>query len=256
MSSSRSSRLLLVLLVALVCSVGIAAGVSVSDESTPTGARVGTSVEASYTLTELYQNPSFEEWTLRTETELTNVTWTFRLVDQAGNVVETNSDDGQNASQSISIDEDVSEVEVQVVGDTPPVENFSYEPAPTFLVAELRHTREGGTSSTIATYEARHFTDESQEARTAIESAQAAIDEAGGNDQAEESLQSAIAAYEGENFDNAVNLAERAEREAGQAQQTAQRNQLVLYGAIALVLIAIVVGVVYWYVNRDTGSRL
>ena len=256
MSSSRSSRLLLVLLVALVCAVGIAAGVSVSDESTPTGAQVGASVEGSYTLTELYQNPSYEEWTLRTSTELTNVTWTFRLVDQAGNVVETNSDDGQNASQSISIDEDVSEVEVQVVGDVPPIENFSYEPAPTFLVAELRHTRQGGTSSTIETYESRHYTQESQDAREAIESAQSAIDDAGGNDQAEETLTSAISAYEGENFDNAVSLAERAEREAGQARQSQQRNQLILYGAVALVLIAIVVGVVYWYVNRDTGSRL
>jgi len=86
MSSSRSSRLLLVLLVALVCAVGIAAGVSVSDESTPTGAQVGANVEGSYTLTELYQDPSYEEWTLRTSTELQNVTWTFRLVDQAGNV--------------------------------------------------------------------------------------------------------------------------------------------------------------------------
>ena len=256
MSSSRSSRLLLVLLVALVCSVGIAAGVSVSDESTPTGAQVGANVEGSYTLTELYQDPSYEEWTLRTSTELTNVTWTFRLVDQAGNVIETNSDDGQNASQSISIDEDVSQVEVQVVGDAPPVENFSYEPAPEFLVAELRHTREGGTSSTIETYEARHYTEESQEAREAIESAQSAIDDAGGNAEAEESLQSAIAAYEGENFGNAVDLAERAEREAGQAQATQQRNQLILYGAIALVVIAVVLGVVYWFLNRDTGSRL
>lgn len=256
MSSSPSSRLALVLIVALICSAGIAAGVTVSDERTPEGVEVGATVEASYTLTELYQNPTAEEWTLRTETELRNVTWTFQLVDQAGNVVETNGVDGQNASQPLAIDEGVSEVRVSVVGQAPAVENYTYEPAPTFLVAELRHAREGGTSSTIATYEARHYTQESQEAREAIEAAEAAIESGGGSTAAEESLQSAIDAYEGENFDNAVNSAQRAEREANQAAQTQQRNRYILYGAIALVVLAVIAGVVYWFLNRDTGSRL
>ena len=255
MSSSHSSRLAIVLL-ALLCSAGIAAGVTVSDESSPDGVEVGATVEASYTLTELFQNPSYEEWTLRTETELRNVTWTFQLVDQAGNVVQTNSADGQNASQSLAIDEGVSEVRVKVVGETPPVGNYTYDPAPTFLVAELRHTREGGTSSTIESYEARHYTTESMEAREAIESAQSAIEAAGGSAEAEELLRSAISAYEGENFDNAVDLAQQAERRANQAAQAQQRNQYVLYGVIALLAIAVVVGAVYWFLNRDTGSRL
>lgn len=256
MSSSPSSRLALVLVVALLSTAGIAAGVTVSDESTPSDVPVGERVEATYTLTELYQDPSYEQWTLRGATELTNVTWTFELIDQAGNTVETNSVDGQNASQAISIDDDVSEVEVRVTGTVPSIENFSYDPAPSFLVAELAHTREGGTSEPLETYEARHYTEASNEARQAIEAAQAAIETAGGNAEAEETLQSAISAYEGQNFDNAGTLAERAEREATQAQQTRQRNQLILYGAVALVVLAVLIAVVYWFLNRDTGSRL
>jgi len=256
MSSSPSFRLALVLVVALLLSAGMAAGVAVSDESAPTAVAVGDRVEATYTLTELYQNPSYEEWTLRGHTELTNVTWTFELVDQAGNTVETNSVDGQNATQPLSIDEGVSEVRVRVTGTVPSIENFSYDPAPSFVVAELTHTRQGGTSQPIETYEARHYTEPSNQARQAIESAQAAIDAAGGNAAAEETLQSAISAYEGENFDNAVTLAQRAEREASQAQQAQQRNQLIIYGVVALVVLGVLIAVVYWFLNRDTGSRL
>jgi len=255
MNSSHCSRLLLVI-VALVLSAGVVAGVSVSDEQTPADAAVGERVEVSYTLSELYQDPSYEQWTLRTETELSNVTWTFQLVDQAGNVRATNSADGQNASQPVNIDDGVSEIRVRVVGDVPAIENYTYDPAPTFLVAEFTHTREGGTSSTIDTFESRHYTSESQSARDAIDSAQAAIDAAGGNAQAEESLQSAISAYEGENFENAVRLAERAEREAGQAKQTQQRNQLILYAVAAIVVIAILLGLALWFRSRGPTSRL
>ena len=258
MSSSHSSRFLLVL-VAIVISAGIATGVTVSDENTPADAEVGTTVEVSYTLEELFQDPNYEVWTLRGETELRNVTWTFELVDQAGNVGETNNADGQNVTQALSIDDGTSEVEVQVTGTVPPVEAFSYDPAPAFLVAELTHTREGGSSSSIERFEAGRYTDESREAREAIESAESVV-ESSESDQAQESLQSAISAYEGENFELAIQLAERAEREANQAEQAAnqarQRNQLIVYGAIGLVVLLVVVGVVYWFVNRDTASRL
>lgn len=255
MSSSHSFRLLLVLVV-LVLSAGAVAGVTVDDERSPGDAQVGSTVQASYTLTQLYQDPTYESWTLSTETELRNVTWTFQLVDQAGNVVETTNADGPNATQPIALEDGVSEVTVQVTGTVPAIEEFAYEPAPTFLVAELTHTREGGATAEIDTYEARHYTAESREARDAIESAEASIDAAGGNEQAEESLQSAISAYEGENFENAVQLAERAEREAGQAQQAQQRNQLILYGVVALIVVVLLIGVVYWFMNRDTPGRL
>ena len=255
MSSSRSFRLLLVL-VALVLFASAASAVTVSDANSPNDVRVGTKVDASFTVSKLYQNPNNPQWTLQTETELKNVTWTFKLVDQGGNVVSTQSADGQQANQSLSIDDGVSEVQVEVTGAVPAVSNYSYDPAPTFLVAKLTHARDGGTSSTIQTYEATHYTADSRQARQAIESAQSAIDAAGGNAQAEETLQSAISAYQGENFENAVTLAQRAQREAGQAQQTQQRNQLFIYGAIAVVVIAVVVGAAYWYLNRDTGSRL
>lgn len=253
MSSSPCSRLAIVL-VALLCSAGIAAGVSVSEHDTPDGAEVGERIETEYVLTDLYTD--YDQWTLRASTELENVTWTFRLLDQSGDPVDTTDADGQNGSVGVSIDDGVATVQVRVVGEVPAVGNYTYEPAPTFVVAELEQTREGGTSESIGAFESRHYTEESLEAREAIESAESAIEAAGGDAQAEESLGSAIDAYEGENFGNAVNLAERAEREAGEAAQTRQRNRLILYGAIALVVIAVVVGAVYWYLNRDTGSRL
>lgn len=256
MSSSRCFRLTLVLVVSLLVASGIAAGVTVSDHTAPSEAKVGSRLDASFTLGELYQNPSYEQWTLRTRTELENVTWTFKTINQAGDTVNTNSVDGQNASQSLDINSGVAQVEVSVTGTVPPVDNFSYDPAPTFVLAELTHARQGGTSSTIETFRTRHYTPDSQRARDAIDSAQSAIDAAGGNAQAQETEKSAISAYEGRNFDNAVSLAQRAQREANQAQQAQQRNQLILYGAIGVIVLVLVIAVAYWFVNRDTGGRL
>lgn len=255
MNSSHSSRLLLVI-VGLVVSAGVVAGVSVTDQQSPTEAAVDSRIEATFTLTELYQEPSTEQWQLQGETELRNVTWTFHLVDQAGNVQATNSDDGQTANQTVSLADRTDEVRVTVVGRTPVVENFTYDPAPTFLVAGFTHAREGGASTTLETYEARHYTEESQEARDAIESARSAIDAAGGNAEAEETLGNAVSAYEGENFDNAVSLARQAERRADRAQQTAQRNRLILYAVAAIVVVAVLLGLVLWWRSRGPTSRL
>ena len=255
MNSSRYSRLLLVL-VALLLSAGVVTGVSVSQDQGPSEAEVGRQVEASYTLTQLYQEPSYESWTLQAQTEMVNVTWTFQLVDQAGNVVETQNVDGQQVSQPVSIDDGVDQVRVAVVGEVPEIQNYTYDPPTSFLVAGFVHAREGGTSQTIEVFGARSFTEESEEARVAIADAESAIEAAGGNAEAEATLGNAISAYEAENFDNAINLAEQAEQRAQGAQQTQQRNQLIVYGVIALVVIGLLVGAVLWYRSRQSTSRL
>lgn len=255
MNSNRYSRLLLVL-VALLLSAGVVTGVSVSQDQGPSEAEVGRQVEASYTLTQLYQEPSYESWTLQAQTEMINVTWTFRLVDQAGNVVETNNADGQQVSQPVAIDDGVDQVKVQVVGEVPAIQNYTYNPPTSFLVAGFVHSREGGTTETIEVFGARSFTAESEEARLAIAEAESAIEAAGGNAEAEATLANAISAYEAENFDNAINLAEQAEQRASSAQQTQQRNQLIIYGVVALVVIAIIVGAVLWYRSQKQTSRL
>ncbi|WP_256296431.1 hypothetical protein [Haloarchaeobius salinus] len=270
MNSSRYSRWAILAAVAMLAfaAVGTAVAVQVTEEDVPDEGQVGEDYSATMTLGELYQNPDYTSWTLRGETELEDVTWTVTTTDtDTGNQVDSQSFDGQSFNYS-NIDaeaNDANQVTVEVTGTVPSVGNFTYADEETFVVADLTQVREGGTSNGIATSEAHHFTEESQAARQAIGEAEEAIDEAdaagGDTSTAEDSVESAISAYEGENFGNAQNLAERAQEEANTAQSNAesteQRNQLLLYAGVGIVVIALIGGGVYWYrQQQDDYSRL
>jgi hypothetical protein len=271
MSSSRYSRWAILAAVAILAfaAVGTAVAVQVSEEDVPEDGQVGEDYTASVTLGELYQNPDYTSWTLRGETELNNVTWTVTTTDtDTGNQIDSQSFDGQSFNYS-NIDaeaNDANQVTVEVTGTVPSVENYTYPDEETFVVADLTQVREGGTSNEIATREAHHFTSDSQAARQAISEAEQAIeaaDSAGADTStAESSLESAISVYQsGSSFGEAQNLAERAQEEANTAQSNAesteQRNQLLLYAGVGVVVIALIGGGVYWYrQQQDDYSRL
>lgn len=256
MNWNRCSRLLVVLVLGLVLAGGAAGAVTVSESDAPGEAEVGTEVSATVTLTELYQDPSLAEWTLQGETELTSVTWTITTFDQTGSQIGQRSVDSSTFEREVSTESDVSEIRIRITGDVPEVESWSYDPPQSFVLANLDQVPPGGSATDIETIETHHYTSESQEAREAIESAEAAIEETGANDEARSSLDSAISAYEAANFENAVNIAERAEEEARQSRQQSQQFQLVLYVVGAIVLIAVIVGAVYWYRQNQTASKL
>jgi hypothetical protein len=255
MNSSRCSDLV-VLVLLLVLAVGAAGGVTVDAADAPADAEAGTDRTATFELTELYQDPEAEQWTLRGETELENVTWTVKVVDQAGSQIAQPTYVSQSFAHDVDIESGAARLQISVTGTVPAINNFSYDPRPSFLVAELIQEQPGGTSETIGIYEADRYTAGSREARQAIETAETAIDEAGGHDEAEQTLNSAIDAYEGENFELAVDLAGQAEDTARQAEANQSRNRLILLAVGALVLIGIVVGAVMYLRRSRTHSRL
>jgi hypothetical protein len=258
---SRFSSLLLVLLV-LLSAVAPVAALSVGNANVPEEAAVGSQVEATFTLTELYQNPTLEQWQLRGETDLREVTWSLSYVDQTGATVGREEFDGQNfTSSQISAADGTAEVRVRVSGTVPPVESYSYDPAQTFVVASLTQAREGGNANDIDTWEAHHFTSASDRARTAMDDAGAAIESARENGasvgEAENTFDQAVNAYESENFELATELANEAQSQASSAQQSRQTFTLVLYGVGGLVVVALAVGgFLYWRSQQDTHDPL
>jgi TolA-binding protein len=231
--------------------VGPAAAVDSSSDDLPEEAEVGSSVEATVEFTQLFDE--FEQWTLRSETNLTNVTWTIRQFDQAGNQVDQTSDDGQSVKAQVDIEDGTNRIEVQVRGTTPEIENLSYDPPQQFRFAEFTQVRTGGTANAIDSYEVHHYTTDSKEAREAIDSASEAVESSGSGD-AQNSLDSAIDAYEAGNFDNAVNNAERAESEAS---ESATLRTGLLVGGVVIVLLVLLGGGYYLYKSRQQDpSRL
>ncbi|WP_458209671.1 hypothetical protein [Haladaptatus sp. NG-SE-30] len=261
MSSIRCSNLTaLFLVLALALSAVVpAAAVSTDQQGVPNDATVGEKVTATVTLTDLYGE--YEQWMLDGATQLTDVTWTVTTYDQAGNQKDKQSYDGQSFNHSLSLDSDASKVSVEVTGKVPEVENFSYENQQAFTVAELSQSREGGNSDVIETWTANHHTDESKDARATIVAAQQSIDSApkgADTSDAEGTLDDAITAYNGENFELAGNLADKAKENANsatkQAEKSAQTSKLLMYGGTALLALIVIGGAAYWYRSQQQNN--
>lgn len=231
------------------------AGTTLAVESTPQDvpeeSEVGTDIETTFEITELFDE--FESWTLAAETEIDNATWTIIQYDQAGGEVSREELDGQNATQAVDIEDGTSTVEVRVTGTTPAVDEWSYDPEDRFLVASFTQQRDEGSSNDIATHETHHYTEESKQARESIDRASEAV-EASGSDDAQSSLDSAISAYENGNFENANSLAERAEDEASQSELL--RSGLIAGGAVIALLVLAFVGYRVYKSRQKGPSRL
>lgn len=253
-SWNRCSKLALACLVVLVAAAAPAAAVSAGENDVPSDAQVGSKVTASVTLDELYKNPQLESWMLAGSTELEDVTWTVTYYDQTGAKVGQESFDGQNFSgANVAADDGTSEVEVSVSGVAPEVESYAYDPAQSFTVLSLQQTRNGGSTNDIDSWSARHFTEESQSARNALDEARAAVADSG-SDEAQSTFEKAVSAFEsGNNFGLATQLANDAQSQAQQAEQSSQTKQMAIYAGGGLLALGVVAGGVFYWRSQRTG---
>jgi predicted nucleic acid-binding protein len=223
------------------------AAISASAANLPQQQQVGAEGQATFTLTDLYEDGA-DEFTLRGSTELENVSWTVRKVTLNG---DTSSETftGQSFETTVSASNNVERVEVVVTGRAPPIESFTYDPAQRFEFARLTKAV-GDNVNTVGTWAVEHYTSESRSARAAIDSAQTAV-AASEDQQAEEQLERSIRAYESGDFELAADLAADAEASAEQARQSSETTQLVLFGALGLVALALVGGAVLYVRGRS-----
>lgn len=254
--SSKATTALLCLSLSFAA-VGVAAAFSVGADGLPGESEVGETVSVTYTIEDPFTDVP-NQYTLQGETELTNVRWTV-TVRRAGEPIDPPGQQtygSQNVSQVLNVDNGGDEVVVELVGDTPTVENFTYAPEETYRVATLSRAV-GNNVEEFRNDTAHHYTNASATARSAIEGAETAIEEAGGQEEAERLRQNAISSYEAEDFENAIDLAEQAESRAEQAMRSQQQTQLLLLGGGALLVVGLLAGgIYYWHTQRDTYSKL
>ena len=240
---------LALLLVASLVAVPVAA-ISAAADGVPSEQQVGEERQATFTLTDLYEDGS-QEFTLRGETELDAANWRVRFVKLNGDTTsETFS--GSSFETTVSSNENVERVEVRVTGEAPTVENFTYDPAQNFEFARLAKVV-GDNVNTVDSWDVVHYTAESAEAREAIDAAARAVEESN-DQQSEEQLNRAIRAYGSGDFELATDLASDAEESARQSQQSSQTTQLLLFGAIGVVALAVVVGGALYLRGRSGPS--
>ncbi|GCF13178.1 hypothetical protein Harman_11130 [Haloarcula mannanilytica] len=247
--SNKTAALLCV--VALLATAGTASAFSVSADGVPSETAVDEEVSVTYTIDDPFTDAP-NEWTLSGSTELQNVSWTVTVL-RAGDQVDQETYGDQSFEQDLNIDNNGDQVRIELVGTTPAVSNYTYDPAQSYQVASLSRIS-GNNEDEFRNDTAHHYTEESQATRQAIDDAQAAIDEAGGNEEAEELINSAISSYENENFQNAQDLAGQAQSQAEQAQQSAQTQRTLLMAGGALVVLLLLVGGGYYAYTQMGGD--
>ena len=261
MNSSRCSELGAVLAVVVLLAVAAVpvAAVSVNGDA-PSTAQVGEQQSTTFEVTEPFSD--YEEWTLRGETDLTEVTWQVTTFDNAGNQVNQETLTGQEMTYDLQASSGVTRVEVRIEGTTPQASAFEWDyPDTAVTYASFEQTQEGGSTNPLTTYETRPYTSESEGAYAAIADAEDAVDSAqsqgAGVSGAESDLEDAVEFYNSGNFEQAVSNAEEAESAASSAVSSAQRTQLLLYGGVGLVAVLLIAGAAYWYSQQqDSYDKL
>lgn len=248
--SERGVALLAVLLVAALALAPASVGaVDASAEGVPDDAEVGSEVTATFTLTDLYGDGT--SFTLQGETGLNDVAWTVERVRLDGSSTRENFG-GQSFQTTISSENDVERVVVTVRGTVPQVGQYTYDPHQSFTLARLTQVTGENPQTVAEPWTVEHYTQDSRNARQAIDSAAAAVEETGAG---ERDLQQAVSAYESGNFANAVSNAEDAEAAADRARRTARTTRLVLIAVGAVAVVALL-GVAYYRTRGDDYDRL
>lgn len=259
-SSSLSIPILVIAALVLIGAAAPVAAVDVDQSGVPDEAAVGEELTVTFELTELYENAP-RAWTLNATTELENASWEIRTFDNAGDQLDRSDDGGNTTEYLVDADRDVDSVEVTLRGTVPEIEEYTYDPEERFVLVSFDRVREGGGIDAIDELTVHHYTPESDAARTSIDEAQVAVEglvERGGDPaDAQRLLGNAIDAYESAQFDLAAELSSQAADEAGEAEESVDRQQLTIYAAVGLVAVAIVAGLVYWFRSRrGPGERL
>jgi VIT1/CCC1 family predicted Fe2+/Mn2+ transporter len=245
-----------VLLALSVVAAGTAAGLSVTTENAAAEYRVGQPVSVNVTIEDPFTGDAANQWTLNGRTEATEVVWSVRVLDQ-GQVVRPEETFGSASfNYTLSRDGGGDTVVIQLQGTAPAIENYTYAPEERFTVADMNRIS-GSNTADLETIEAHHYTNESKEARDAIESAEQAYDEDGGPDSVQNRINDSIAFYESEQFGQAVDNANEARTQVSQAEQSQQTTTLILYAVGAIVLLALIGGgIYYWRSQQESYSKL
>jgi flagellar basal body-associated protein FliL len=255
MSWIRSSKgiALVVLVTVSLAAVGGAMALSVSADGVPEETQVGQSSNATITLEDPFVDT--DQWTLEGATELRNVSWQVTVLQQ-GDTVSEETYGSQEFSQNLDGANGGDTIVIRVQGDTPPVDDYTFDPEETYTLFDLDQTV-GSNTNDLNASSVHHYTNESKSARNAIIDARETINETNAGSEAQSLLNRSISAYDNGNFPNAESLASDATSEAEQAEQSSQQTQLLIYGVVGLIVVALVGGgIYYWRSQQDEYGKL
>lgn len=262
MSWTHSSKLAAGLLaLALVVAAGAFGAAAIEFEGdTPDSAEVGTEVHIEeLTLTEPFEVD--DPWEMEVTTELDDARLVVETRDGAGNVIDEEEVTDGTVVMELDSQDGVSDVVFEVRGDVPSIGGtgpgqYSYEDrSPENITALQIVERFDGQSRVIdnGTFEIHRYTQDSQEARQAIDEANEAAEDADSDD-ARDRVDEAITFYNSGEFGNAIDAANDAKDIADSEGET--RRTLMIIGGVLAVLIAIGGIAYFWRSRQEPANKL
>jgi len=240
MSWIRSSRVVvLVVLLALALGVaGTAMAIDFNEDDVPTEAEVGSTemVTVSYDVDQT--SPS----TVEAESELDDAVVSITASGPGSEV----SDSGDTAEVEVDPDEH-SEVEIEANGDIPEIMDYDYEDQDVENVVGLSVSEDGAS---VGTWEIHRYTEDSQEARQALDDARDAVEDSN-SESAQSNFDRAVTLYNSGEFESAIETAQDAQDDA---ESEGQMLQLLLTGGAVLGVIALIGGGVYYWRSRQQDN--
>lgn len=253
---SKGAILGVLLAISLVV-VGIAAAISTTGTQ-PEPANVNDTVTMNATVEDPFEGQP-DQWTLRADSELKNATYSVEVYEQDRLVVQ----DGDQGSVNVSLDRSgqttPDRIEITVTGEVPDDIQYDYQDRSKENYTVLTLTN-ADTGEQLRSWDGHRYTDGSQEARSAIEDAEAAIDKLDDpSEDVQNRLDEAISAYNAGNFDNAVSIANDTQSmaEAEREEEKSSGLPLTLVGGVVLVLLlAVGGGAYYWQTQQQQDYKL
>lgn len=137
------SILLLILVLIVTGSIPVQA-VSAHASQVPQSVSEGDFLSVTFTVENLFLNPSVTSWNLITSSDLTDPTWIFESYNQAGGRIERKREITTGASMHVNLSSNVAYIEVHLSGNVPPKD----EPMDnTILIAGLSHSYDSEINS-------------------------------------------------------------------------------------------------------------
>lgn len=241
MNWTHSSKVI-VLAVLLAVSLG-AAGTATAFDFDDSGVDDEMEVGQQQTATVVMEEPFAERnpgWTVSVDSEFEDAGVTIT----AETPTETIQESGEGEASLTLDNEAIDQVEIEVTGTVPEIEQYSYENPEEEEFAAVRVS--DADSGVIDTSDVKRYTEESQQARDRIDEAAEIADEDDDN------LQSAIQLYDSGSFEQATTEADS----IIDSEESSEQTQTMLFvGAGVVVLLLLIGGGYYVYSQRSQNTN-
>lgn len=242
MNWTHSSKII-VFAVLLTVSLGAAGTVTAfgfDDSGVSNEMQVGQQESATVVMEEPFaeRNPG---WTVVVDSEFDSAGITITATTASGEQIQTS---GQGSAELALDNDGINEVEIEVSGTVPEIEDYSYDnPEQEEFVAVRVNDSSSGV---IETWNVKRYTEQSREARNKLdEAAQYANEE-------DDDFQQARTLYNSEEFEQSISASNQIINDAESSEQT---QTLLFVGAGVVVLLVLAGGGYYVYSQRSRNTN-